>query len=248
MNYEEQRRLGAKLAEAAKLPKTHAAIKNDKICFEDILKTAMAEGGLDTLVSNVLSGPPEWSFRTLRYVSALGTRRDELVKKVAEVPHLNLDGSDFALTHGLRSVRNLQALASTFPKPTDPIAANISGMTLFDDAGFDCMWTLLWFNNGYQPNTKYADWNTWKWSDSLSLGKSSGTVLLKDFAANLPNAPLVAGNQVWMYVYVNGGNDLPYLSQPCLSFIYDPNTPNVASFTVSGTTTIGNLGYNGILR
>ncbi len=84
MNQIDQRKLGLRLAKG--YPKTQSAIENVNSCYEDILKAAVAEGGADALVAQVLQGPPQWAYATLRWVPNLGAHRDSLLKKAAEQP------------------------------------------------------------------------------------------------------------------------------------------------------------------
>ncbi len=237
MDHDEQRLFGVKLTRTSGVDwqKTQAAIESKNSCFESILQTAAAEGGVDALVSQVLQGPPEWAYNTLRYVPNLGQHRDTLLKKAAE-------DREWAL-HALRLVPDLGNRRDLLVRSAGQLAqtnGNISGMSLLDQGGYDCKWTLYWTNNGViQPKNAYPD-GGWNWSSVLLLGQSSGRIDLSTFA--LPNAPLQAGNEVWMYMYVYGGYDI----ESPIHFTYDPNTPGTATFTSSGTTTSDNLGYNGI--
>jgi hypothetical protein len=237
MNHDEQRLFGIKLTKTSGVDwqKTQSAIESKTSCYESILQTAAAEVGIDALVSQVLQGPPEWAYNTLRFVPNLGQYRDPLLKKAAE-------DREFAL-HALRLVPELGNNRDMLTKSAGALAqtnGNISGMSLLDQGGYDCKWTLYWTHNGVtQPKAAYPD-GGWKWSDVLLLGQSSGRINLSTFA--LPKAPLVAGNEVWMYMYVYGGYDI----ESPIHFTYDPNTTATANFTSSGTTTSDNLGFNGI--
>jgi hypothetical protein len=238
MDHDEQRLFGIKLAKSGGVSwqKTQAAIESKNGCFESILHTAVAEGGVDALVSQVLQGPPEWAYNTLRYVPNLGANRDALLKKTAEDP-------EWAL-HALRLVPDLGNRRDFLAKNAGQLAqtnGNISGMNLLDQGGYDCNWTLYWANAGViQPKKNYPNQDQWKWSGVLLLGQQSGRIDLSTFA--LPDAPLQAGNEVWMYMYVYGGYDI----ESPIHFTYDPNAPGTANFACSGTTTSDKLGYNGI--
>lgn len=237
MNHDEQRQFGIKLIQSGgSWRKTQAAIESKTSCFESILQTAVDEAGLDAVVSQVLQGPPEWAYNTLRYLPNLGQHRDALLKKTSE-------DREWAL-HALRLVPDLGNRRDFLTKTVGDLAqtnGNISGMDLLDQGGYDCKWTLYWVNNGnVQPKTSYPKNSDWHWSSVLLLGQRSGRIELSKFA--LPKAPLQAGNEVWMYMYVYGGYDI----ESPIHFVYDPNTAGTAQFTSSGTTTSDNLGFNGI--
>ena len=89
MKPDEQRALGLKLAKTLGAVRTQDILKDANNNFEAILKAASTEIGPDKLVSNVLQGPAEWSYHTLRYVPNLtGDQRDALIRKAAEEPYL----------------------------------------------------------------------------------------------------------------------------------------------------------------
>jgi hypothetical protein len=238
MEHDEQRLLGMKLAKASgtSFQSTQSAIESKNSCFESILQIAVQEAGIDAMVAQVLQGPPEWAFNTLRYVPNLGQHRDALLKKVAE-------DREWA-NNALRLVPNLGSSRDILARSAGPLAqtyGNISGMNLQDQGGYDCKWTLYWVNNGQtQPKTAYPSNSDWNWSSVLLLGQSSGRINLSTFS--LPKAPLQPGNEVWMYMYVYGGYDI----ESPIHFIYDPNTAGTANFTCSGTTTSDKLGFNDI--
>ena len=230
MNPDEQRKLGLRLAKAAGATKTEAAIKDEELCHEDILKTAADEVGVDTLVSNVLQGDPLWAHHTLRHVPNLGAGRDRLLQKVAESPT--------AAAHTVRYVPDLGSHRDAIMEAAKPFASplgNISALHLLNQGGFVCAFTMLWVNNGQNEPPKDADKI---WSKNLLLGQSE-TKQCSYFA--LSDAPLDAGNEVWMNVWVEAGTD----NDSPLRFTYDPNVTTTADFTISGTTTINKLGFNG---
>ncbi|MSQ48583.1 MAG: hypothetical protein EXR78_09430 [Deltaproteobacteria bacterium] len=230
MKYDEQRRLGIELAKAAGLPKTQGTIESESCCFDDILKTALAEGGTDALVSYVLQGPPEWAYQTLRYVP-VGAHREALLAKAAEAPEWALRAFHFAQ---VRSQRSALLKSAGMQELT-----TISGMSLFNDGGYVAQWTLNWIHGGsQQPNQNYGNWNDWKWSDRLNLGQGSGRIDLTKFV--LPKAPLASGDECWMYVWVQAGNDMQ-----SMHFIYDPQVSTTANYVCSGTTTSEHLGLQG---
>jgi hypothetical protein len=230
MNPEEQRKVGLRLAKAAGATNTQAAIMNDDFCYEDILKTAADEVGVDSLVSNVLQGDPLWAYHTLRHVPGLGAGRDRLLEKAAETPEV--------AAYTVRYVPDLGSQREAITEAAKPYAisiGNISAMYLLDQGGFNCAFTMLWTNNGQSEPKKGADK---KWSPTLLLGQSAKEKC--SFFA-LPDSPLEPGNEVWMYAWVQAGTD----NDSLLRFTYDPNVTTTAEFTISGTTTINRLGFNG---
>lgn len=96
MDQGQQRSLGIEIAERAQAGKTAGVIKANKNCFEDILKTALAEIGLDAVVSGILQGPPRWAAETLRYIGYLGPHRDALATRAAADP----EAAFYALYYG----------------------------------------------------------------------------------------------------------------------------------------------------
>ena len=91
MKHDEQRGLGLKLAKTLGAVRTQDILKDANNNFEAILKAASTELGPDKLVANVLQGPAEWSYHTLRYVPNLtGDQRDALLAQ--EVVAGELDG------------------------------------------------------------------------------------------------------------------------------------------------------------
>ena len=57
MDQDEQRALGVSMAEQLQAAETAAVIRDKTKCMADILATALAEKGLDVLVSGILQGP-----------------------------------------------------------------------------------------------------------------------------------------------------------------------------------------------
>lgn len=86
MDQDEQRALGVSVAERVQAAKTAAVIRDKSKCMADILATALAEKGLDVLVSGILQGPPQWAAETLRHVGHPGLHRDALAARAAEDP------------------------------------------------------------------------------------------------------------------------------------------------------------------
>jgi hypothetical protein len=237
MDYDQQRALAVRLAQAggAKWQKTQATLANDNSCFSDIVKTAVAEVGVDALVSQILQGPPQWAYNTLRLVPNLGSHRDALFQKAAEEP-------EWAL-HALRFVPDLGSHGNTLAQKAGTLAQSIVGpivaMTLKNSGSYVCQWTLKWTNAGKtQPAAGYPNWGDWYWSGRLDVGGSQ-SIDLSAFAKD--KAPLQAGNVVWMYVWVQAGDDM----ESPVQFTYDPASPVTANFVSSGCTKSDDLGYRG---
>ncbi|MCP4045424.1 MAG: hypothetical protein GY732_05485 [Gammaproteobacteria bacterium] len=236
MNVEQQRRAGLRLAVAAGAEKTQAAIKDESSCYDDILKAAISDAGLGTVVAKVLESNPEWASQMLQHIPDLGEYRDDLVKKAATSPS--------AALNALRSAPNLCGLQQGLILAAGSAAVsqgNISAIHLKDSAGFDCQFTMYWINNGQtQPAHSYPNTSDWKWSSVLLLGQSQ-TMACRNFALN--DAPLEAGDEVWIYVDIKSGNKH---NESLLRFTYDPTTVNCAVFAISGTTTDNTLGFSQI--
>lgn len=233
MNRDEQRDLGIKLATDLGAEKTLAALNKDDFCYEDILKTAASELGLDKFVATILKNDPTWAAKALSFVPDLGDYRESLIKKVAEHPHSSLEV--FRTAGDLGSHEELLqssagALVST--------QGEISGFHLLDQGGYNCAFTMYWTNNGNYPVTRPPA-NDGPWSEKILLGQSTSKKC-SDFAT--AKSPLAPGNEVWMYMWVQAGTD----NESPLHFTYNPNTANYAYFTSSGTTTSNNLGFNKI--
>jgi len=232
MNLEEQRELGIKLATELGATRTLAALNDKDVCFKDILPTAASEIGTDKFVSVILQNDPSWAAKALAFVPDLGDYRNELIKKAAENETAALDalrnGGDLGEHQGLLEASIAPNLSGTL--------GDICGFVLLDQGGYNCAFTMYWSNNGvkYPTDTSKA-----VWSDKILLGQSTSK-LCSDFA--IEDNPLVPGNEVWMYMWVQAGKDI----ESPLHFTYNPHTLNYAYFTSSGTTTIDNLGFNKI--
>jgi hypothetical protein len=228
-----QRRAGMRLALAANAADTQEAIKDESSCYKEILTAAVADVGLDTTVAKVLESNPEWASQMLQHIPDLGAHRDALLQKAASAPASALDA--------LRNVPDLgshrESLVLAAGRDAQPLG-NISAFHLKDSGGFDCQFTMYWIHAGEtQPKKAYPDSSKWTWSSTLLLGQSQ-TMACRNFA--LVDAPLEAGDEVWIFVSVKGGKD----NESPLRFIYDPTTVNCAVFTISGTTTDNALGYS----
>ncbi len=233
MEAELQRRLGLKLAVAAGAARTQAAIKNESNCYEEILKAAVEDVGLDTVTEKVLESDPEWASQMLQHIPDLGAHRDALLEKATASPASAL--------HALRFVADLgshkQSLVAAAGRDAVSLG-NISAIHLKNDAGIVCQFTMYWTNaNQSQPQTGYPNNKNWAWSSKLPVGQSQ-TMACRNFA--LADAPLEAGDEVWIYVWVESGKDVV---SP-LRFTYDPTNVNCANFAISGPVDSNTLGYS----
>ncbi|MEZ4858919.1 MAG: hypothetical protein R2781_08930 [Flavobacteriaceae bacterium] len=228
MKLNEHRMSGIRAANAINAKETFDAIKDPNSCFEDILKVAIKENGLSAVVDHVLTNDPELSFEMLRSIPNLGEHRDKLIKKTGE--------SKVWALHTLRQIPNLgenEAFLKNKLGDSFQSFGNISAFNLLDQAWYNCQFTMFWINQGVQyPQAEIPrdNWDKWKWSSEMSGGGSGVTMKCTDFV--LENTSLVAGNTVWIYMWVRAGDDI----ESAFRFTYDPNTTNVASFTATGTT------------
>lgn len=78
MHFEEQRKLGVRLAKEHGAEKTLAAIKDPNSCYTDILETAASEVGMDKLVSVLKENDPIWATQALTVFSDLGDHHSDL--------------------------------------------------------------------------------------------------------------------------------------------------------------------------
>jgi len=237
MEHHEQRRLAIKLAKAGGLTETVPAITGS--CYEDILKEARNEVGVDKLVSLVLQGDPEWAYNTLRFVPNLGAHRDALLKKAAETPEIAIQTLRFIPDLG----RHKDTLVKNAGTLADPLG-RISSLSLLNEGGFVCWYTMYWINNGVvQPaGTKGSPV---VWSPKMLINIFDPVVEACSYFAAAPStAPLQAGNEVWMYVWVQAGKD----NESPLHFTYDPNTNQIANFSISGGTLTNTIGFTGFTQ
>jgi hypothetical protein len=236
MDYDIQRALAIRLAQAGgqRWQKTQAALANENSRFSDIVNTAVSEVGVDALVAQILQGPPQWAYKTLRFVPNLGANRDALLQKAAQDPASALSAYRFVQDQGNHGTTLAQS-AGKFAQAVGPIKA----MNLKNSGSYVCQWTLKWENNlQVQPKTGYPNWGDWYWSGSLDVGQSQ-SIDLSQFSK--PNAPLQAGNLVWMYVWVESGDDM----ESPVQFTYDPSSVETANFVSDGCTKNDDLGYTG---
>ena len=84
LGHAEQRQMASTLAADAGATKTQAAIESKNSCFKEILTTAADELGNTKLVSALLTGPAEWSYHALRFLTLSDEHRAALTKRVSE--------------------------------------------------------------------------------------------------------------------------------------------------------------------
>lgn len=235
MNIDKERLHAMKLAKAVGAPKTLATLANKDACFESIIRTGMSEVGLDTLVSQVLEGPPMWAQKTLLYVADVGSHRKALINKAAETPESAWDT--------LRFVDNVGSHRGALLKAAGALAvpAPISKFRLYNEAGFSCQFTLKWIHdNRLMPASEYPSWKNWVWSDEIPVLQNTGIKSVTDFV--LADAPIAAGDLVWMEMWIRSG--IPDIIDASIQFTYDPNVDPLAStanFVASGTTQSAHL-------
>ncbi len=235
MKYHDQRRAALALAKEAGATKTLRTILSGG-CFEDIYRDALNEVGLDALVSYILQGDPEWAFHALRYIPNLGAHRDALLQKSAATPEVALQT--------LRAVPDLGShaavLTATAGFLADPVG-RISSLSLINDGGFVCAFTMRWINNGVtQPQGTTG--SPVVWSPNMDLNFNPLKEPCSFFASAPSTAPLQTGNEVWMYVWVESGKD----NESTFRFTFDPNTDQTANFVITGGVDNNELGFTGI--
>ncbi len=226
-----ERLTALKLAQGIGAVKTVSAIKDPNQCYEDILKTAALELGLEKLVSYLLKEDPFWASNALQYVPNLGSYRDALIKKAAESPE--------AALHTLNLVDNIGSHANLLTASAGILAQTqrISGFEVYNDGSFNCEFTMYWQTSG--GSTQPSKDDTKVWSDKMMVYQSAKNSCA-DFRTE--KSVLEPGDQVWLYLWVQAGRDM----ESPLRFTYDPTTLNYAHFIVSGTTQKDSLGLTEI--
>jgi len=108
MDQDEQRALGVEIAQQQGAVATVQSIADKRQCFADILAAAVAENGLDAVVSGVLQGPPQWAAEALRHLGDLGPHRNALATRAAEDP----EAAHYVLYHGAEVGEHRATLAA----------------------------------------------------------------------------------------------------------------------------------------
>ncbi|WP_271856186.1 hypothetical protein [Patiriisocius marinus] len=243
MKLNEQRMRGIRAAQKNQANETLIAIKNPNSCYEDILKVAIKENGLDAVVKHVLDDGPEMAYQMLRTIPNLGEYRDALIKKTGDSREFILSTLRFIPDLG----DNKAYLQGKLGRSLET-SGSISGFKFLDQAWYNCAFTMMWVNNGKQyPKTVEESNSKWVWSKTLIGGSNGISMNCTDFQLTDKDdpskitTPLVSGNEVWIYMWVEAGNDI----ESAFKFVYDPNTLNVASFTATGSTQSTKLSLSG---
>lgn len=225
MDAKMQRRLGARLAGQIKAVNTQCVIGKADSGYKDILDAAAAELSLDDLVTHVLQGPAEWAYQALRHVPNLSPQhREALIHKASEEP--------LAAVYTLRFVPDLGTQRDAVAQAAGSFAqslGNISGFYLNNKGSYNCEFTMYWTDGGKTQPAAGTPGGGWKWSSRLMVGMDDTLGCLQ---FKLADSPLQAGDEVWMYMWVQAGQDI----ESPLRFTYDPSTSNHAYFTSSGCT------------
>jgi hypothetical protein len=153
MNFDEQRKLALKLASKYEAPETLALVKDANSCYSDIFKTAVAEIGMDSVVSEVLQGPASWAHMAYLNIPDIGTSHsDALSQKAAQA------------SKGEFIPEQLNAAAPFEMPPANARGLNaqqgyaISAMNLDCQAILVCNWTLNWTEGGVdEPKNSVSD-------------------------------------------------------------------------------------------
>lgn len=245
MKIDEQRELAIKLLTKAEAPKTLAAINGKTECYEDIMKTAVSELGLETFTSIILQNDPLWAAKAVQYVPNLGGFRDELIKKAAETPESAL--------HALRFAGDLGDNNKLIETSAGDLAASqgeISSFSIFNGGGFNAAFTIYWIDN----NTDYpiprppADGNgDGRWTDEI-MHNNSVNFFPADMAAaynKISPSPLAAGDPVWFYMYARGSANNKWHADPNI-FTFSPGSNKAANFVIGGGVDNFWVTFNGI--
>ncbi len=234
-HYDRDRVAGAQLAKKLGATKTAAAIEDPTKNFKEIFDVAVGEVGADKVVAALAQASPVWANAALYAIPDLGAGRAALLKRAAEAP-------DGTISPGSATKRTAQSpVAANVVAAANLMGGPLSKMTLNNHMAADCKWTMEWFDGQQQPNQKYPDWNTWKWSDTLTAGCGS-TMSVVECAQKVPNSPLNTGDVIWIFVWVAAGSDKNGKDNlTSFQFTYNPGTPTGADFGISGTTTINTL-------
>lgn len=222
MNFDEQRKLAVKLASKGNAPKTLEALKDTNLCYEDILKTAVAEAGIDRVIPAILENDPSWSQYALQHIPDLGDFRSQLEERASAFSENRLAAA------------------------TDAVPSTVAGiqLNLVAGVGFECWFSMFWQNpnnNTIYPQAVQPDQNQWIWSIELDA-VSNNTRYYDCSYFGTAAIPIQTGATVWMIVQIAAGS-LHQLTQ--FSSTYDPNgasinvdtkgTPSDPQFTLHGS-------------
>jgi hypothetical protein len=202
MNRDKQRQSAIELAKQEGAVKTLAALENEDFCYEEIIKTAADEVGVEKLAAVLAKNSPTWALNALRYVPDLGEYRDSLIHNAEKLHDERIE---------LSSDSSVKAAVTS---------AYLLELDLIAGCAFECWFTMYWQNEpGGEifPNAAEKDSGKWKWSIRGSAAINNKlAVYCREF--ELPNTPLKKGATCWMVVHVKGVDSWYDLKQ--FSFIY----------------------------
>lgn len=244
MNLDEQRRLGMKLAVDADAKETLAAIKDTGKCFEDILKTAAAELGIEKFTSIIQQNDPLWAAKAIRYIPDLGDFRADLIKKAAET-------QDSAL-QALRFGGDLGDQKQLITQSAGEFAATlgeISSFEIFNGGGFNSNFTIYWVheNTNYPiPQPPADDNGDGRWAGETMHNNTVDFNIANMVAAynKLSPSPIAVGDPVQFFMYARGSANNKWHEDPRI-FSFNPNG-KTAYFETGGGVDNFWVNYKGI--
>ncbi|HXI86003.1 MAG TPA: hypothetical protein VNH64_00985 [Parvularculaceae bacterium] len=187
----EQRKIGIKLAQEHKAPKTAELIKNGESTHEDILRAAAQEVGVDKLAAILAKQHPEWSFHALRSIPDLGKHRDAFTKTAAE--WLGTDKRRSGAP-GPQAEATLQTVGS------------VELSLVWGSVMYACWFTMFWESAPHviQPQASEYSPDKWVWSPKMDITyHPSFQYDCKHF--ELAHSKLSPGDPVWLHVQISGG-------------------------------------------
>lgn len=242
MDYNRERIIGIQAAQKLGAVKTVAVIADQHKDFKAIFDTAIAEIGLDAVVTELTQASPIWAHAALVSIPDLGDYREALLKRAGEAP----PGVSSPGTETPMEDDSTKAIFAAFSS-SSVFESEISAISLKNKMAANCQFTAKWFDGGVvQPTNAYSDWNDWLWSSKLTAGCSQ-KLTLSEIAAKVPKSPLKNGDLVWIYVWVEAGTDMDGRKLlTSYKFTYQSGIPATADFVASGTTTINTLSVSGV--
>jgi hypothetical protein len=210
MNQADKIKISSIVAADPQAAQTLALFNEPDSCDNDIqiLKTAVAEAGLDKVVPVVLQGDPAWSLHMLQNIPNLGAYKDPLEKKANEM---------------------YEGKLPVFTGDADALAASLSHINQLEmyvdgGAGFGAWFTMYWFTPPFvspahwQPMAGTPSSSTWVQSSKVLVGAGQ-TLNCSSFA--LTTSPLSGGDIVVMLINISG-NGAGWINTGFF-FRYDPN-------------------------
>ncbi|TXC69790.1 hypothetical protein FSB78_01575 [Sphingomonas ginsenosidivorax] len=220
-----QRELGMKLAQNYGADALQGVIGDRTADYSAIFAAAGRYLRSGEVIDAVLAGPPEWAFYALTNIPNIDPAdRARLVAKAQEDP--------FTAANTLRGVRGIDAHAEALTQAAGSYASSqgtISGFYLNNKGSYNCEFTMYWVDNGQVQPKKGSTPDKWVWSSKLMVGQDEKKACV-DFA--LSGSPLKEGDTVWMYLWVQAGQDI----ESPLRFVYSSAVADYAWFTSSGCT------------